>query len=72
MVCRASIQLCCAGTLFTERGTIVTVFIICYALTSFVGGYVRCLQLATASTALTEKEHWAKYVMSGRLVEFQI
>ena len=31
----------CAGTLFTERGTIVTVFIICYALTSFVAGYVR-------------------------------
>ncbi|CAL5229553.1 g12903 [Coccomyxa viridis] len=29
-----------AGTLFTERGTIVTVFIICYALTSFVAGYV--------------------------------
>ena len=29
-----------AGTLFEERGTIVTVFIICYALTSFVGGYV--------------------------------
>ena len=26
------------GTLFVERGTIVTVFIICYALTSFVGG----------------------------------
>lgn len=30
-----------AGTLFTERGTIVTVFIVCYALTSFVAGYVR-------------------------------
>ncbi|KAK9908535.1 hypothetical protein WJX75_009309 [Coccomyxa subellipsoidea] len=29
-----------AGTLFTERGTIVTVFIVCYALTSFVAGYV--------------------------------
>ena len=28
-----------AGTLFVERGTIVTVFIICYALTSFVGGW---------------------------------
>ena len=27
-----------AGTLFVERGTIVTVFIIVYALTSFVGG----------------------------------
>lgn len=26
------------GALFVERGTIVTVFIICYALTSFVGG----------------------------------
>ena len=29
-----------AGTLFVERGTIVTVFIIVYALTSFVGGRV--------------------------------
>ena len=29
------------GTLFTERGTIRTVFFVCYALTSFVGGYVR-------------------------------
>jgi transmembrane 9 superfamily protein 3 len=29
-----------AGALFVERGTIVTVFIVCYALTSFVGGYV--------------------------------
>lgn len=29
-----------AGALFAERGTIVTVFIICYALTSFVGGCV--------------------------------
>ena len=38
----------CAGTLFTERGTIVTVFIVCYALTSFVAGYVRCGMLATA------------------------
>eukprot|EP00887_Chlorella_sp_A99_P006658 scaffold3.g6658.t1 len=28
-----------AGTLFVERGMIVTVFIIVYALTSFVGGY---------------------------------
>ena len=34
----------CAGTLFTERGTIVTVFIICYALTSFVAGYVRYIR----------------------------
>ena len=52
-------MLCFAGTLFTERGTIVTVFIICYALTSFVGGYVRCLQLATALTTPTEKGFWA-------------
>lgn len=29
-----------AGTLFVERGTILTVFLVCYALTSFVGGYV--------------------------------
>lgn len=28
-----------AGELFVERGTIVTVFIVAYALTSFVGGY---------------------------------
>ena len=32
-----------AGTLFTERGTIVTVFIVSYALTSFLAGYVRCV-----------------------------
>lgn len=29
-----------AGTLFVERGTIVTAFIVLYALTSFVSGYV--------------------------------
>jgi transmembrane 9 superfamily protein 3 len=29
-----------AGALFAERGSIVTVFIVAYALTSFVGGYV--------------------------------
>ena len=29
-----------AGMLFEGRGTIVTVSIICYALTSFVSGYV--------------------------------
>ena len=34
-----------AGTLFVERGTIVTVFIICYALTSFVGGCAAWLRL---------------------------
>ncbi|KFM22905.1 Transmembrane 9 superfamily member 3 [Auxenochlorella protothecoides] len=36
----AVILITIAGTLFVERGTIVTVFIVCYALTSFVGGYV--------------------------------
>uniref|UniRef100_A0A061RAB8 Transmembrane 9 superfamily member n=1 Tax=Tetraselmis sp. GSL018 TaxID=582737 RepID=A0A061RAB8_9CHLO len=36
----AVIVITIAGALFVERGTIVTVFIICYALTSFVGGYV--------------------------------
>lgn len=36
----AVILLTIAGTLFQERGTILTVFLICYALTSFVGGYV--------------------------------
>ena len=39
---------CRAGTLFTERGTIVTVFIVCYALTSFVAGYIRCAGLLIA------------------------
>jgi transmembrane 9 superfamily protein 3 len=29
-----------AGSLFNGRGTILTVFIVCYALTSFVSGYV--------------------------------
>ncbi|WIA19220.1 hypothetical protein OEZ85_003860 [Tetradesmus obliquus] len=28
------------GTFYEERGTILTVFIVCYALTSLVGGYV--------------------------------
>ena len=28
------------GVLYEGRGTIITVFIVCYALTSFVGGYV--------------------------------
>eukprot|EP00878_Enallax_costatus_P020814 GHUV01022014.1.p1 GENE.GHUV01022014.1~~GHUV01022014.1.p1 ORF type:complete len:431 (+),score=66.41 GHUV01022014.1:154-1446(+) len=28
------------GTFYEERGTILTAFIVCYALTSFVGGYV--------------------------------
>ena len=50
--------LLCTGTLFTERGTIVTVFIVCYALTSFVAGYIRfgpCLlgaQCCAAGAAL--------------------
>jgi transmembrane 9 superfamily protein 3 len=36
----ATILITIAGALFVERGTIVTVFIVAYALTSFVGGYV--------------------------------
>lgn len=36
----AVILITIAGALFAERGTIVTVFIVAYALTSFVGGYV--------------------------------
>jgi len=36
----AVILITIAGALFVERGTIVTVFIVCYALTSFFGGYV--------------------------------
>ena len=34
----STILITIAGALFVERGTIVTVFISCYALTSFVGG----------------------------------
>lgn len=36
----AVILITIGGALFVERGTIVTVFIVCYALTSFLGGYV--------------------------------
>ena len=51
---------CPAGTLFTERGTIVTVFIICYALTSFVAGYVRFAKfLRKCSFALPMPMHWS-------------
>ena len=51
---------CPAGTLFTERGTIVTVFIICYALTSFVAGYVRFEELPQKySLALPMPMHWS-------------
>jgi len=33
------ILLSMAGTLYEDRGTIVTAFIVCYAFTSFIGGY---------------------------------
>ena len=36
----AVILITIAGGLFSERGTIMTLFILCYALTSFLGGYV--------------------------------
>ncbi|KAI8467088.1 MAG: hypothetical protein J3K34DRAFT_524003 [Monoraphidium minutum] len=36
----ATILITISGTLFTERGTILTVSIVTYALTSFVGGYI--------------------------------
>ncbi len=39
-LCLAVILLTIAGSYFEERGTILTAFIVCYALTSFVGGYV--------------------------------
>ncbi len=34
------ILLTIVGNFFEERGTILTAFIVCYALTSFVGGYI--------------------------------
>jgi len=40
-----------AGTLFTERGTIVTVFIVSYALTSFLAGYIRRAALRASMRA---------------------
>jgi transmembrane 9 superfamily protein 3 len=48
----------CAGTLFEERGTILTVFIVCYALTSFVGGYV-----SGGYYARNEGSHWIKVML---------
>lgn len=39
-LCASTITITIAGTLFEERGTILTVFLVCYALTSAVGGYV--------------------------------
>jgi transmembrane 9 superfamily protein 3 len=33
------ILLTITGSMFEERGTILTAFIVCYALTSFVGGF---------------------------------
>ncbi|GLI65979.1 hypothetical protein VaNZ11_009666 [Volvox africanus] len=39
-LCMAVILLTIAGSFFEERGTILTCFIIAYALTSFIGGYV--------------------------------
>ena len=40
LLCVAVVLIAIAGSLFNGRGTILTVFIVCYALTSFVSGYV--------------------------------
>eukprot|EP00798_Chlamydomonas_sp_ICE-L_P018862 gene18862-25415_t len=40
LLCLFVIFFTIAGSFFEERGTILTAFIVCYALTSFVGGYV--------------------------------
>jgi transmembrane 9 superfamily protein 3 len=40
LLCIAVIGLTIAGNFFEERGTILTAFLVTYALTSFVGGWV--------------------------------
>lgn len=49
------ISLTIAGNFFEERGTILTAFIVCYALTSFVGGYV-----SGGFYARNEGRHWIR------------
>ncbi|GBF93656.1 hypothetical protein Rsub_06759 [Raphidocelis subcapitata] len=51
----ATILVTIMGTLFEERGTILTVFIVTYALTSFVGGYV-----SGGLYAAMEGKHWMR------------
>jgi transmembrane 9 superfamily protein 3 len=47
-----------AGMLYEGRGTIITVFITCYALTSFVGGYV-----SGGYNARNEGKSWIKAML---------
>ena len=46
------------GMLYEGRGTIITVFITCYALTSFVGGYV-----SGGYNARNEGKSWIKAML---------
>ena len=46
------------GMLYEGRGTIITVFIVCYALTSFVGGYV-----SGGYNARCEGKSWIKTML---------
>jgi len=46
------------GMLYEGRGTIITVFIVCYALTSFVGGYV-----SGGYNARCEGKNWIKTML---------
>lgn len=47
-----------AGSFFEERGTILTAFIVCYALTSCVGGYV-----SGSFYARNEGRHWIRAML---------
>lgn len=47
-----------AGNFFEERGTILTAFIVCYALTSFVSGYV-----SGGFYARNEGRHWIRTML---------
>ena len=46
------------GMLYEGRGTIITVFIVCYALTSFVGGYI-----SGGYNARCEGKNWIKTML---------
>jgi transmembrane 9 superfamily protein 3 len=52
------IALTIAGNFFEERGTILTAFIVCYALTSFVGGYG-----SGSFYARHEGRHWIRTML---------
>ncbi len=57
-LCLSVILLTIAGSFFTERGTILTCFIIAYALTSFIGGYV-----SGGLYARHEGRHWIRTML---------